>query len=142
VLGPIVTDIFPGYDHITSAIGAAVAAQHGASFLCYVTPAEHLTLPDPEDVKAGCVAYRIAAHSADVARKVPGARNRDDALSAARANLDWARQFELAFDGETARDLHRRDATAEGDYCSMCGRKWCAVRLGREVNQALAGGKS
>ena len=138
VLGPIVTDVFPGYDHITSAIGAAVAAQNGAAFLCYVTPTEHLTLPGAEDVKQGCIAYKIAAHAADVAKKVPGARDWDDQLSTARADLDWAKQFELAFDGETARIIHRRHMTKDEDYCAMCGRDWCAVRLSREVTQKLA----
>ncbi len=139
VLGPIVTDIFPGYDHITSAIGATLAAYHGASFLCYVTPAEHLTLPSPEDVKTGCIAYKIAAHAADVALGRPGARNRDDAISDARAELNWKRQFELAFDGETAKEIHRRDMPTDEDYCAMCGRQWCAIRLSREVKQSLEG---
>jgi phosphomethylpyrimidine synthase len=137
VLGPVVTDVFPGYDHITSAIGAAMAAWHGAAFLCYVTPAEHLSLPTPEDVKAGCIAYKIAAHSADVAKGVPGARDWDDSLSSARAELDWQRQFELAFDGDTARQIHRRHLGGNQDYCAMCGRDWCAVRLSRQVQQAI-----
>ncbi len=137
VLGPIVTDIFPGYDHITSAIGATLAAYHGASFLCYVTPAEHLTLPTPEDVRTGCIAYRIAAHAADIAHGRPGARDRDDAISDARAELDWAKQFELAFDGEAAKEIHRRDMPADEDYCAMCGKRWCAIRLSREVRQSL-----
>jgi phosphomethylpyrimidine synthase len=137
VLGPIVTDVFPGYDHITSAIGATLAAYHGASFLCYVTPTEHLGLPRPEDVKAGCIAYKIAAHAADVARKLPGARAWDDALSQARANLDWEKQFELAFDGETARSIRKRDLGDE-PFCGMCGKAWCAVRLSREVKEELA----
>ncbi len=137
VLGPIVTDVFPGYDHITSAIGATLAAFHGASFLCYVTPAEHLTLPSAEDVKQGCIAYKIAAHAADVAKKTPGARDWDDRLSEARANLDWPGQFALAFDGETAKMVHRRDMKKDEDYCAMCGRDWCAVRLSREVQQKL-----
>jgi len=137
VLGPIVTDVFPGYDHITSGIGAAMAAWHGASFLCYVTPTEHLTLPKPEDVKAGCVAYKIAAHAADVARGVPGARDWDDRLSEARAKLDWQGQFRLAFDGQTARQIHTRDRTDGEDYCAMCGRQWCALRLSREVTASL-----
>ena len=136
VLGPVVTDVFPGYDHITSAIGAALAAYHGASFLCYVTPAEHLSLPTPEDVKAGCVAYKIAAHAADVARKLPGAVEWDNALADARARLDWQKQFELAFDGETARQIRRREMP-DADYCAMCGRQWCALRLSSEVKQAL-----
>ncbi len=139
VLGPIVTDVFPGYDHITSAIGATMAAYYGASFLCYVTPAEHLTLPAPEDVKAGCIAYKIAAHAADVAKKLPGARDCDDAISDARAELDWAKQFQLAFDGETAKEIHRRNMSTDEDYCAMCGKRWCAVRLSREVKQSLEG---
>ncbi len=140
VLGPVVTDAFPGYDHITSAIGATAAAFHGASFLCYVTPAEHLALPSPDDVKQGCIAYKIAAHAADVARHLPGARDWDDAISAARAEFDWKRQFELAFDGDTARDILRRDlAGGDEDYCSMCGRDWCAMRISREVKQKIEG---
>ncbi len=138
VLGPLVTDIFPGYDHITSAIGATLAAYHGAAFLCYVTPAEHLSLPGPEEVKAGCIAYKIAAHAADVARKLPHARDRDDALAAARAKLDWEGQFKLAFDGEAARQVRCRDVDSAADYCAMCGRQWCALRISREVNDALA----
>jgi len=137
VLGPVVTDVFPGYDHITSAIGAALAATHGASFLCYVTPAEHLTLPSPEDVRAGCVAYKIAAHAADVARGLPGAMDWDNAVADARAALDWKRQFELAFDGETAGQIHRRDMP-DADYCAMCGRQWCALRISEEVRRAMA----
>ncbi|MBS3734803.1 MAG: phosphomethylpyrimidine synthase ThiC [Phycisphaerae bacterium] len=134
VLGPIVTDCFPGYDHITSAIGATAAAYHGASFLCYVTPTEHLSLPRPEDVRAGCVAYKIAAHAADVARGLPGARDRDDAISDARANFDWAAQFALAFDGDRAREIRDADdLDADSDYCAMCGREWCAVRISRDV---------
>ena len=139
VLGPVVTDAFPGYDHITSAIGAAAAAFWGASFLCYVTPAEHLGLPSPEDVKQGCIAYKIAAHAADVARGLAGARDWDDAISQARAELDWAKQFELAFDGETARKIRSRDMAADADYCSMCGREWCAIRLSKEVKESIAG---
>ena len=135
VLGPVVSDIFPGYDHITSAIGAAWAAYHGASFLCYVTPAEHLSLPTVQDVQAGCVAYRIAAHAADVARKLPGARDADDAMALARAELDWKRQFELAFDGDSARQVRRRDLPEESDFCSMCGRDWCALRISRDLKR-------
>ncbi len=137
VLGPVVTDVFPGYDHITSAIGAALAAYHGAAFLCYVTPTEHLTLPAPDDVRAGCIACKIAAHAADVARNLPGARDWDDALAAARAELDWTRQFELAFDADAARRIHRRHAADDADYCAMCGREWCALRLSREVKHSL-----
>src|SRR5207244_4417822 len=109
VLGPLVTDVFPGYDHITSAIGATEAARAGAAMLCYVTPKEHVGLPRAEDVKAGCIAYKIAAHAGDVARGIARARDWDDDLSRARAALNWPRQFELAFDGETARALHDED---------------------------------
>jgi phosphomethylpyrimidine synthase len=143
VLGPIVTDAFPGYDHITSTIGATAAAFHGASFLCYVTPAEHLALPTAQDVKDGCIAYKIAAHAADVALKLPGARDWDDAISTARAAFDWKTQFELAFDGEQARQIRRRDLKGESeDYCSMCGRDWCAMRISREVKESIARSKS
>jgi phosphomethylpyrimidine synthase len=137
VLGPVVTDAFPGYDHITSAIGATAAAYWGASFLCYVTPAEHLSLPTPEDVKAGCIAYKIAAHSADVARGLPGARDWDDRISDARANIDWPAQFDLAFDGETARRIRRRDVENDSDFCSLCGRDWCALRISKEVKDTI-----
>ncbi|MGC9453758.1 MAG: phosphomethylpyrimidine synthase ThiC [Phycisphaerae bacterium] len=135
VLGPVVTDVFPAYDHITSAIGATAAAYYGASFLCYVTPAEHLSLPNPEEVKQGCVAYKIAAHAADIARKLPQARDWDDRMADARANFDWAEQFRLAFDGETARDIRHRDMEDDADFCSMCGREWCAMRISRELKQ-------
>jgi len=139
VLGPIVSDAFPGYDHITSAIGATEAARHGASFLCYVTPAEHLAIPTPEDVRVGCVSYKIAAHAADIARGLPGARDRDDAISDARAGFEWDRQFELAYDGEAAREIRNRgqegDAGETHDYCSMCGRDWCAMRISQEALQ-------
>jgi phosphomethylpyrimidine synthase len=129
VLGPVVTDIAPGYDHITSCIGATMAAFHGASLLCYVTPAEHLGLPTAEDVKAGIMAYRIAAHAADVAKKLPGARERDDALSHARKNFDWNKQFELALDGETARTRYEQARCHQNEeFCSMCGKDFCAVR--------------
>ena len=141
VLGPIVTDMFPGYDHITSAIGATAAAYYGASFLCYVTPSEHLALPTVEDVQRGCVAYKIAAHAADVARGLPGARDADDAISEARADFDWARQFELAFDGETAREIRGKDhVDADADFCSMCGREWCAMRIHKELQQHAGDG--
>ncbi len=133
VLGPIVTDVAPGYDHITSAIGATAAAYHGASFLCYVTPREHLGLPRLEDVKAGVIAYRIAAHAADVARGVRGARDWDDAISRARASLDWKGHFALAMDPETARAYHDADISQDKDYCGMCGRDWCAVRMSKEM---------
>ena len=133
VLGPVVTDVFPGYDHITSAIGATAAAYYGASFLCYVTPTEHLGLPTPEDVRAGCVAYKIAAHAADVARGLPGARDWDDRMADARAAFDWKRQFELAFDPELARAIRSRDVDLDADFCSMCGREWCALRISNEL---------
>jgi phosphomethylpyrimidine synthase len=133
VLGPIVTDIFPGYDHITSCIGATAAAYHGASFLCYVTPKEHLGLPGREDVKQGCIAYKIAAHAADIALGIPGARDRDDEVTKARAALDWEKHFELSFDKDRARALHDDDMDADADFCAMCGREWCAVRLSREI---------
>ncbi len=135
VLGPVVTDIFPGYDHITSAIGATAAAFHGAAFLCYVTPREHLGLPTREDVRMGCVAHRIAAHAADVARGLPAIREHDDAMARARAALDWPRQFELAFDGETARGLRDAALPEEADYCGMCGRDWCAMRITRDLER-------
>ncbi len=142
VLGPIVTDAFPGYDHITSSIGATAAAVYGASFLCYVTPTEHLSLPEPEDVRAGCVAYKIAAHAADVARKLPGARDWDDKISDARAKFDWEAQLDLAFDSDLARDIRSRgndtDVDKPSDYCSMCGRDWCAIRLSREATEKVA----
>jgi phosphomethylpyrimidine synthase len=133
VLGPVVTDVFPGYDHITSAIGATEAARAGAAMLCYVTPKEHLALPALEDVKLGCIAYKIAAHAGDVARGLPAARLWDDAMAQARAQLNWPRQFDLAFDGETAEALRDRSLPDDADYCSMCGREWCSQRLSREI---------
>jgi phosphomethylpyrimidine synthase len=130
-LGPLVTDIAPGYDHITSAIGAAMIGWHGASMLCYVTPKEHLGLPNREDVKQGIIAYKIAAHAADVARGRPGARDRDDELSRARFAFDWNRQFELSLDPETARSYHDETLPEEGfkeaAFCSMCGPKFCSM---------------
>ena len=139
VLGPLVTDVFPGYDHITSAIGATEAARHGAAMLCYVTPKEHVGLPRAEDVKAGCIAYKIAAHAGDIARGVPGARRWDDDLSRARAALNWPRQFELAFDGETARALHDEDLEVDTDFCAMCGHDWCSMRISKEINDFASG---
>ena len=133
VLGPVVTDVFPGYDHITSAIGATEAARAGAAMLCYVTPTEHLGLPGPDDVRLGCVAYKIAAHAGDVARGITGARRWDDAMAAARARIDWNRQFELAFDNDLARRLRGASLAADADYCSMCGREWCSQRISREL---------
>jgi phosphomethylpyrimidine synthase len=136
VLGPLVTDVAPGYDHITSAIGATAAGMHGASLLCYVTPAEHLTLPNAQDVHEGVIAYRIAAHAADVARGLPGARDWDDAMSDARAQLDWKRQFELAMDGDTARKKYEEGRVCsddDEDFCSMCGKDFCAIRTTRRL---------
>jgi phosphomethylpyrimidine synthase len=137
-LGPLVTDIAPGYDHITSAIGAAVVGWHGTSMLCYVTPKEHLGLPDADDVKQGLIAYRIAAHAADLARGKRSARDWDRELSKARFEFDWRRQFELALDPETARALH--DETLADDYfksaefCSMCGPKFCPMHNFRDID--------
>jgi len=140
VLGPLVTDVFPGYDHLTSAIGATEAARHGAAMLCYVTPKEHVGLPKAEDVKAGCIAYKIAAHAGDIARGIAGARAWDDDVSRARAALNWPRQFELAFDGETARALHDEDLEVDTDFCAMCGHDWCSMRISKEI-VAFASGK-
>ena len=141
-LGPLVTDIAPGYDHITSAIGAAMIGWHGASMLCYVTPKEHLGLPNCEDVKAGIIAYKIAAHAADIARKRPGARDRDDELSRARYSFDWNRQFELSLDPETARSMHDETLPEEGfkeaAFCSMCGPKFCSMNHSSKVESFTA----
>jgi phosphomethylpyrimidine synthase len=139
VLGPLVTDMFPGYDHITSAIGATAAAYHGASMLCYVTPKEHLGLPKKDDVKQGCVAYRIAAHAADVALGIPGARDRDDELTKARAALNWEKHFELSFDPELARAFHDEDLDVDTDFCAMCGHDWCSVRISKEIVEFSSG---
>lgn len=137
VLGPLVTDIAPGYDHITGAIGGAVAAWHGAAFLCYVTPAEHLALPNVDDVHQGIVASKIAAHAADIAKGVSGARERDDRMAYARKNLDWDSQWLEALDPEAAKIIRksRKPEEDHADTCSMCG-KFCAVR---SMNKALAG---
>lgn len=138
-LGPLVTDIAPGYDHITSAIGAALIGWHGASMLCYVTPKEHLGLPNEKDVKDGMIAYKIAAHAADIARHRPGARDRDDAISYARYTFDWEKQFALSIDPETARSMH--DETLPDDYykdaafCSMCGPKFCSMNWSSKVDE-------
>jgi phosphomethylpyrimidine synthase len=141
-LGPLVTDIAPGYDHITSAIGAAMIGWYGASMLCYVTPKEHLGLPDRDDVKAGIIAYKIAAHAADVARHRPGARDRDDELSRARYTFDWNRQFELSLDPETARAMHDETLPEEGfkdaHFCSMCGPKFCSMNISAKVESFTA----
>lgn len=139
VLGPLVTDVFPGYDHITSAIGATAAAFHGASMLCYVTPKEHVGLPKKDDVKAGCIAYKIAAHAADVALHIPEARAWDDALTKARAALNWEKQFELAFDEDTARAYHDEDLDVDTDFCAMCGHDWCSVRISKEIMEFESG---
>jgi phosphomethylpyrimidine synthase len=133
VLGPLVTDVFPGYDHITSCIGATAAAYHGASMLCYVTPKEHLGLPKQDDVKQGCVAYKIAAHAADVALGIPGSRDWDDSLTKARAALNWEKQFELSFDPDLARAFHDEDLDVDTDFCAMCGHDWCSVRISKEI---------
>jgi len=133
VLGPLVTDIFPGYDHITSCIGATAAAYHGASMLCYVTPKEHLGLPKKDDVKQGCIAYKIAAHAADVALGIPGVRDRDDELTKARAALNWQKHFDLSFDPDTARAYHDEDLDVDTDFCAMCGHDWCSVRISKEI---------
>ncbi len=138
VLGPVVTDIAPGYDHITSAIGATSAAYHGASLLCYVTPAEHLALPNDDEVRRGVVAYRIAAHAADVARGLPGARDADDAMARARMNFDWQQQFEIAIDGPYAKERFEQvpGADERTDHCSMCGKDFCAVRTSKRIHEA------
>lgn len=137
-LGPLVIDISPGYDHISSAIGAAMIGWHGASMLCYVTPKEHLGLPTSEDVKQGLMAYKIAAHAADVARERPGARDRDDELSKARFDFDWNRQFELSLDPETARSYHDEtlghDYYKSAEFCTMCGPKWCPMHNFRNID--------
>ena len=139
VLGPLVTDMFPGYDHITSCIGATAAGYHGASMLCYVTPKEHLGLPKRDDVKQGCIAYKIAAHAADVALGIPGARDRDDELTKARAALNWEKHFELSFDPDTARALHDEDLDVDTDFCAMCGHDWCSVRISKEIVEFASG---
>ena len=144
LLGPVVTDIAPGYDHITSAIGAAMAAWYGAAMLCYVTPKEHLGLPNLEDVRQGVIAYKIAAHAGDVARGRVGARDRDDALARARFAFDWQEQFRLALDPETAQRM-REESLAAADqrdthYCSMCGPKFCSMKTTQEVRRLSGAG--
>ena len=137
VLGPLTIDIAPGYDHITSAIGAAIAGWAGAAMLCYVTPKEHLGLPNAEDVKQGVIAYKIAAHAADVARHRPGARDRDDELSKARFLFDWKKQFELSLDPETAKKMHDEtlpdDFFKEAPFCSMCGPRFCSMSISHSL---------
>ena len=140
VLGPVVTDIAPGYDHITSCIGATAAATYGASLLCYVTPAEHLGLPDGDEVHQGMIAYRIAAHAGDVARGLPGSRDRDDAMSRARVAFDWEAQFSHALDPARARARWLKTRMCQGehtdDHCSMCGKEFCAMRTSKRIREA------
>ncbi|MBN1360291.1 MAG: phosphomethylpyrimidine synthase ThiC [Sedimentisphaerales bacterium] len=145
VLGPLVTDIAPGYDHITSAIGGCAAAFYGASYLCYVTPREHLGLPNADDVRAGVVAAKIAAHGADIARGLNNAALRDRKLSVARTNLDWNTHLNESIDPETADRMHREACQEIGDrelhsadYCSMCGQHWCSVRINKEIRELVA----
>ena len=139
VLGPLVTDMFPGYDHITSCIGATAMAYHGAAMLCYVTPKEHVGLPKKDDVKQGCIAYKIAAHAADVALGIPGSRDRDDELTKARAALNWEKHFDLSFDPDTARAYHDEDLDVDTDFCAMCGHDWCSVRISKEIQEFMSG---
>jgi len=143
-LGPLVTDIAPGYDHITSAIGAAMIGWFGTAMLCYVTPKEHLGLPDRDDVKAGVIAYKIAAHAADLAKGHPGARLRDDAMSRARFSFRWRDQFALALDPDTAEAFHDETLPAEGaktaHFCSMCGPKFCSMKITQEIRDAAESG--
>jgi len=140
-LGPLVTDIAPGYDHITSAIGAAMIGWFGASMLCYVTPKEHLGLPNANDVREGVIAYKIAAHAADIARGRKGARDRDDALSRARFAFDWNEQFRLSLDPDRARAYHDETLPAEyfksAEFCSMCGPKFCSMHITRTIQDGL-----
>jgi len=136
VLGPIVTDVAPGYDHITSAIGGALAATYGADFLCYVTPAEHLRLPDADDMKQGIIATRIAAHAADIAKGIPKAIDWDNAMSLARKELDWNKMFELAMDPEKARAYRASSQPHDPDVCTMCG-DLCAVKRSRKILEGI-----
>jgi phosphomethylpyrimidine synthase len=142
VLGPLVTDIAPGYDHITSAIGAALAGWSGAAMLCYVTPKEHLGLPENDDVRQGVIAYKIAAHAADLARHRPGVQDRDDALSRARFSFDWNEQFRLSLDPETARRMHDetlpQDTFKSAHFCSMCGPKFCSMKITEDIRKMEA----
>ena len=142
VLGPLVTDIAPGYDHITSAIGGTAAGFYGASYLCYVTPKEHLGLPDIDDVRQGVVAAKIAAHAADVARGFGNASQRDKQLSIARAGFDWKNHIELSLDPKTAGKFHQEACKKSGktsekdDFCTMCGKDWCSMRINKELAKA------
>jgi phosphomethylpyrimidine synthase len=141
-LGPLTTDIAPAYDHITSAIGAAMIAQAGTAMLCYVTPKEHLGLPDRSDVKVGVITYKIAAHAADLAKSHPRAQERDDALSAARFDFRWHDQFALSLDPDTAQEFHDETLPAApaktAHFCSMCGPKFCSMRISHDVREAMA----
>ncbi len=144
VLGPVVTDIAPGYDHIVTAIGATAAATYGASLLCYVTPAEHLGLPDADEVHQGCIAYKIAAHAGDIARHLPGARDRDDQMAQARHDFCWDEQFALSLDPDHARNRWMKtrasaDVAHGDDHCSMCGKHFCAVRTSRRLEKLANG---
>jgi len=136
-LGPLTTDVAPAYDHITSAIGAAMIGMFGTAMLCYVTPKEHLGLPDRDDVKAGVIAYKIAAHAADLAKGHPGAQAWDDALSRARFEFRWEDQFNLSLDPDTARSYHDATLPAEpaktAHFCSMCGPKFCSMRISQDL---------
>lgn len=135
VLGPLPTDVAPGYDHITAAIGGTLAASAGADFLCYVTPTEHLGLPTPQDVKEGVIASRIAAHCADIAKKIPGARDWDIEMSKARKELNWGKQIQLSIDPEKAREIHEKRKSKSDDVCSMCG-EFCAMKISSEALKA------
>ncbi|MFA6299548.1 MAG: phosphomethylpyrimidine synthase ThiC [Nocardioides sp.] len=143
-LGPLATDIAPGYDHITSAIGAAAIAMHGTAMLCYVTPKEHLGLPNRDDVKTGVITYKLAAHAADVAKGHPGARDWDDTLSKARFEFRWHDQFALSLDPHTAEAFHDETLPAEASktahFCSMCGPKFCSMRISQDVRDYVAAG--
>jgi phosphomethylpyrimidine synthase len=141
-LGPLTTDIAPGYDHVTSAIGAAMIGWYGTAMLCYVTPKEHLGLPNKKDVKDGVIAYKIAAHAADLAKGHPGAQYRDNAISKARFEFRWEDQFNLSLDPETAREFHDETLPAEGaktaHFCSMCGPHFCSMRITEDVRKYAA----
>jgi phosphomethylpyrimidine synthase len=141
-LGPLTTDIAPGYDHITSAIGAAMIGWYGTAMLCYVTPKEHLGLPDKKDVKDGVIAYKIAAHAADLAKGHPGAQLRDDTLSQARFEFRWEDQFNLSLDPDTAREFHDETLPAQGaklaHFCSMCGPHFCSMKITQDVREYAA----
>ena len=134
-LGPLVIDIAPGYDHITSAIGAAMIGWMGTAMLCYVTPKEHLGLPDKDDVRTGVIAYKIAAHAADIAKGFPGATMRDDALSKARYEFRWKDQFNLSLDPDRALEYYKQSNDVGGRYCTMCGPHFCAMRISQTIEK-------